>query len=62
MLLADIGLLQMYQYRLIGSLISADIKTFKFFKAEKNARTSDLKLCNHIVCPTEAVRYFIDNK
>ncbi len=53
---ADIDLLQIYPYLRICSLKSADIKTV--LKAGKNARTSDLKLCNHVVCPAEGSLLF----
>ncbi len=55
MLLADIGLWQVYQYQPLCSLIGADIDAT--FKTGKNAWISDLKRCNYLVCPAEVVEY-----
>ncbi len=49
---ADISLFQICQYWCICSPLSADIKIV-FLRLIKNAWTSDLKWCNHVVCPTE---------
>ncbi len=56
-LLANIGLSQIYRYRYIHSLKSAHIKTV--ILGWKKAGTSDLKWCNHIVCPAEGSPLFI---
>ncbi len=55
---ADIDLLQMYRYQCIGSPVSANIKTV-FGGWKKNAWTSNLKLCNHVVCPAEGGLFLI---
>ncbi len=57
-LLANIGLSQIYEYWCTCSPITTDIKTV--FKGKKNAGICDLKSCNYVVCPAEGGPLFIN--
>ncbi len=48
--------IMVYRYRRTCSLVSADIKIV--FEGCKNAWTSSLKWCNHVVCPVEGSPLF----
>ncbi len=56
-LLADIGLSQIYWYRAYLTKC-ANIKTI--FQGQKNARTSDFKWCYYVVYPAEGSLLFIN--